>query len=161
MVAAFGLHFVADLMVDHSRSLRLIGGILMILVGVYELVTTPGEGEHNRRPRSKSNLGRYTSTFLLTITNPITILSFGAVFAVAGAVVPEGDHVVAWTLVAGVLCGSVLWFSTLCGFSRLFRHRIDANGMRVVSRASGVRGVVFGVIVLLTLTGYSQRTLGT
>jgi putative LysE/RhtB family amino acid efflux pump len=137
----------------------LIGGTLMILVGIYELVTSPEGPEPRRRPRSKSNLGRYTSTFLLTITNPITILSFGAVFAVAGAVAPDGDLFAAWTLVAGVLCGSLLWFSALCGFSRLFRHRIDAEGMRVISRASGVLVIVFGVIVLLTLTGFSERIL--
>lgn len=163
IVAAFGLHYVADLMLRHSGPLRGIGGLLMIAVGIYELRLPPRTFDAKRRPPVSMNsvAGRFASTFVLTVTNPIAILSFGAVFAAVGAVVPRGDVSGAWALVAGVFSGSMLWFATLCGVSRLFRSRIDVSGMRIVSRTSGVLVVLLGVVVLLSLTGFAQRTFGT
>ena len=37
---------------------------------------------------------------------------------------------------------------------------IDVKGLRVVSRASGVLVILFGVVVLLSLTEFSRRTFG-
>jgi len=160
VVAAFGLHFVADFMLDHSHWLRLAGGALMIGVGLYELLGPPWETSRRRPLTVNSVAGWYGTTFLLTITNPITILSFGAVFMVAEAVVQVGHLSAAWTLIGGVFCGSALWFGSLAGFSRMFRHMIDVHGLRVVSRVSGVLVILFGVIVLLSLTPVARRTFG-
>lgn len=160
VVAAFGLHFVADFLLNNSHWLRLVGGILMIAIGLYELFTLPKE-KGLRKPITINGMaGWYGSTFLLTITNPITILSFGAVFVVAEAVVQEGDLAAAWTLIVGVFTGSALWFFSLAGFSRQFHHMIDVKGLRVVSRTSGVLVILFGVVVLLSLTEFSRRTFG-
>ncbi|MDJ0947721.1 MAG: LysE family transporter [Alphaproteobacteria bacterium] len=159
-VAAFGLHFVAEFMLNNSHWIRLVGGILMIGIGIYELLTPPKE-KGRRKPITINGMaGWYGSTFLLTITNPITIISFGAVFVVAEAVVSEGDLGAAWSLIAGVFLGSALWFFSLAGFSRLFHHMIDVKGLRVVSRASGVLVIIFGVVVLLSLTDFARRTFG-
>lgn len=159
LVAAFGLHLVADLLLEHSRMLRTVGGLLMIGVGLRELLTPPRRFDRDeRRPASVNDVaGRFGSTFALTVTNPIAILSFGAVFAVAGAVVPEGDLSGAWTLVLGVFSGSMLWFTSLCGFAKLFRRWIDLTAMRVVSRVAGVVVLLLGVLVLLSLLGFADR----
>lgn len=160
VVAAFGLRFVADFMLDHSQWLRLAGGTLMIAVGLYELLAPPRETGGRRPLTVNSVAGWYGTTFLLTITNPITILSFGAVFMVAEAVVQAGQLSAAWTLIGGVFCGSALWFGSLAGFSRMFRHTIDVHGLRAVSRVSGVLVILFGAIVLLSLTPVARRTFG-
>ena len=156
----FGLHFVADFMLDHSWWLRLAGGVLMVGIGVYELLRPLPEPGRRRPITVNSIAGWYGTTFLLTITNPIAILSFGAVFMLAEAVVPQGDLSAAWTLIAGVFCGSALWFGSLSGFSRMFRRGIDVQGLRLVSRVSGVAVILFGVVVLLSLTPVARRTFG-
>jgi threonine/homoserine/homoserine lactone efflux protein len=160
VVAAFGLHFVAGFLIDHSAWLRLVGGVLMIGLGVYELLKPPTEKGRRKSFTVDRVAGWYGSTFVLTITNPITILSFGAVFVVADAVVAKGDVVAAWTLIGGVLSGSALWFTSLAGFSKLFHHAIDVQGLRLVSRVSGVLVIVFGIIVLLSLTEPARRIFG-
>lgn len=160
VVAAFGLHFVAGFLIDHSAWLRLAGGVLMIGIGVYELLKPPTEKGRRKTFTVDRVAGWYASTFVLTITNPITILSFGAVFVVAGAVVPQGDVVAALTLIGGVLSGSTLWFTSLAGFSKLFHHAIDVQGLRLVSRVSGVLVIAFGVVLLLSLTDVARQTLG-
>jgi arginine exporter protein ArgO len=160
VVAAFGLHFVAGFLINHSAWLRLVGGVLMIGIGVYELLKPPTEKGRRKQFTVDRVAGWYGSTFVLTITNPITTLSFGAVFVVAGAVVPKGDLVAAWTLIGGVLSGSALWFTSLAGFSKLFHHAIDVQGLRLVSRVSGVLVIAFGVVLLLSLTDLARHLFG-
>ncbi len=161
VVAAFGLHLVADFLIGHSAWIRLVGGILMIGIGVYELCTPP-VGKTRRKSFTVNSVAGWSgSTFLLTITNPVTILSFGAVFMVAEAVVAPGDVAAAWTLIGGVLSGSALWFASLAGFSKLFHHSIDVHGLRLVSRVSGVLVTLFGVVVLASLTDVARRVFGT
>ena len=160
VVAAFGIHFVAEFLLANSQWLRIVGGLLMIAIGIYELVTPPNELGRRKRITANGVAGWYGSTFVLTITNPITILSFGGVFVVAEAVVGEGDLAAAWTLIVGVFLGSALWFSSLALFTRQFHHMIDVKGLRVISRASGWLIIFFGVVVLLSLTDLARRTFG-
>jgi len=157
-MAAFGLRFVADIFLDHQIWLRLVGGILLILVGGGVLFHAPKDG--HERMTANGAAGYFISTFVLTITNPITILSFGAVFVAADAVVGKGDLAAAWTLIAGVFIGSALWFLSLTGFANMFRGRFDVQGLRVINRISGWLVIFLGVVVLLSLTGVARRTFG-
>lgn len=158
-VAAFGLHFVADLFLENQFWLRMVGGMVLLAIGGWELVNPP----HERRRRTVTPnglVGLYVSTFALTITNPITILSFGAVFVAADAVVPSGDLAGAWTLIVGVFLGSTLWFMSLSAFTSMFHHRIDAQGLRILSRISGWIMIVIGLLVLASLTDLARHTFG-
>ena len=160
VVAAFGLHFVSEFLLEHSHWLRLVGGLFMLAIGVYELVTPPKEKASSKQITPNGIAGWYASTFLLTITNPITILSFGGVFVLADAVVRQGDLAAAWTLIVGVFLGSSLWFASLASFSRQFHHMIDVKGLRVIARISGWLIIFFGIVVLLSLTPMARRTFG-
>lgn len=61
-----------------------------------------GCGERERLP------GAYGLTFFLTITNPVIIISFAAIFAGLGLVSSQGNYVLAGILVVGVFIGSTL-----------------------------------------------------
>jgi threonine/homoserine/homoserine lactone efflux protein len=93
----------------------------------------------------------YGSTFLLTLTNPMTILSFAAVFAGLGAAETARDYGAAMVLVLGVFVGSVLWWFALSGVVSLFRERFDVYALRWVNRISGVVLAGFGVVALVSL----------
>jgi threonine/homoserine/homoserine lactone efflux protein len=91
-------------------------------------------------------LAAYGSTLLLTITNPMTILAFVAIFAGAGlAGSTGGDTSASAWLVAGVFVGSAAWWLLLSGGVSLLRERIDAGAMRWINRGAG------GVIVAFAL----------
>jgi threonine/homoserine/homoserine lactone efflux protein len=105
-VAAFGLTIVSTALLDAQHWLRLIGGCFLCYLGIRTFLATPtmeGRGDDGR-----GLLGSYASTFALTLTNPMTILSFTANFAGLG-VTAAGRYSPAVLLVAGVFCGSGLW----------------------------------------------------
>jgi threonine/homoserine/homoserine lactone efflux protein len=93
----------------------------------------------------------YASTFLLTLTNPTTILSFVAVFAGLGLASAGGDARAAATLVAGVFLGSAVWWLILSTGVSLFRERLDLAGLLWVNRISGTIIAGFGLLALASL----------
>ena len=96
-------------------------------------------------------LQAYGSAFLLTLTNPVTILSFVAIFAGLGLAQSNNDYLAAALLVLGVFCGSALWWLLLSGGVSLIRDRVNARAMIWLNRVSGVIIVTFGIVALARL----------
>jgi threonine/homoserine/homoserine lactone efflux protein len=103
--------------------------------------------------RGSGFLGAYVSTLFLTLTNPLTILSFAAVFASLGVGSAAGDYSSAGVLVLGVFLGSASWWLLLSGGVGLFRGKLDLQKLGWVNRVSGVIITGFGVLALLSLLG--------
>jgi threonine/homoserine/homoserine lactone efflux protein len=145
-IAVFGLTFISGFLVSQQTWLRLIGGLFLCYLGARALLTRPAE-----RPAAASGVGLsgvYASTFILTLTNPMTILSFAAVFAGLGLANTGGDYVSALLLVGGVFLGSASWWLLLSGGVSLFRDRFGTSGLTWVNRVSGVVIIAFGVVAL-------------
>jgi threonine/homoserine/homoserine lactone efflux protein len=95
----------------------------------------------------------FLSTFFLTLTNPMTILSFAAIFAGLGLGQTHGDLGGAAMLVAGVFLGSAAWWLTLSALVGVFRERINEKTLVWVNRIAGAIILVFGLVALQGLIG--------
>jgi threonine/homoserine/homoserine lactone efflux protein len=90
----------------------------------------------------------FAGTFALTLSNPMTILSFAAMVAGTGATSP------AWFL-AGVFAGSVLWWAMLAAGAGLMRERLSTAHLVWLNRGSAMILLAFGVSALSTaVRGY-------
>ena len=145
-IAAFGLTAIASLLLDLQTALRLVGGIFLIYLGIRTLLAQPS-GEVTETEQG-SLAADYTSTFFLTLTNPMTIISFAAVFAGLGLAGAAGDYSSALILVLGVFLGSALWWLALSAGVSLFRDRFTPQRMRWVNIVAGGIIIVFGVVAL-------------
>jgi threonine/homoserine/homoserine lactone efflux protein len=145
-VAAFGLTAVQDLLLGQSDWLRLIGGIFLIYLGLKTFLSKPAD--HATNVTRGGLFGAYLSTFILTITNPLTILSFLAIFAGLRVGTTDGDYLSAGVLVFGVFLGSASWWFTLSSLVGLFRDRFDTTWKTWINRIAGMIVFVFGVIIL-------------
>lgn len=155
-VAAFGLTFISDLLLSVENWLRLGGGILLLVLGVLAVIKKLPAAEEPRRSITRT-AGDFAATFVLAITNPVTILSFSPVFLAVGAIVPQGDLPRAWTLILGVLAGSSLWWLTLCALASLFRQKLSLARMQIINRISGALIIAFGVVVLASVTSLGKQ----
>ena len=148
-LAGFGLALVTDVLIGLQTWLRLLGGLFLCFLGVRNLLARSDE---QRAAASDHGLaGAYLSTLVLTLSNPVTILSFIAIYAGVGAVDHAGDYLAAGTLVLGVFIGSVTWWLFLSGGVSLVRGRFGPAQMRWVNRLSGIILVGFGIYALLGL----------
>jgi len=123
-VAGLGLTFVSSLLIRQEWWLRLLGGLFLCYLGLQTFRAAPAV---QAAPASaRGLLGAYLSTFLLTLTNPATILSFTLVFAGMGlASATGGDYGRAAWLVLGVFAGSALWWLLLSSAVAFFRGRLQ------------------------------------
>ncbi len=150
-VAALGLTAISSFLLGNEGTLKLIGGIFLILLGLRIALSKSEQGQNINSVRAPL-LKTYTSSLLLTITNPATILSFAAAFAGLGLAKGNGNGLLdAILMVLGVFLGSAAWWLALSGVTGLIRRRLDADKLRFVNIASGVTIVGFGLVALLSL----------
>ena len=145
-VAGVGLTFISSFLVNQQMWLRLVGGAFLCYLGVKTLLAKPAE--EAAETRGTGLLGAYGSTFFLTLTNPMTILSFAAIFAGLGVAETGGDYASAAILVLGVFAGSALWWLLLSGGVSLFRSKFTPQALVWVNLISGLVVVGFGVFAL-------------
>ena len=147
-VAAFGLKIVSNTLVTQRIWIRLVGGALLIFLGVRTFRAR--RVKPNIPINSSGFLRSYFTTVFLTLTNPLTIFAFIAVFAALGIGSGLGPFS-ASTLVGGVFIGSCLWFLSLSSGVTLFRKKLDRAGLRWVNRIAGILIIVSGVIAMVSL----------
>jgi threonine/homoserine/homoserine lactone efflux protein len=154
-IAGFGLTLITRLLVSGQSGMQLIGGIFLCYLGIRTFLSRPAEPGEEERPAGL--LRAYCSTLLLTLTNPMTILSFAAVFAGLGAVGPNRNYLTATLLVTGVFLGSALWWLLLSGGVGLVRSRFNPRGFHWINRLSGLVLFGFGLTALIMLVSRVLR----
>ena len=147
-VAGLGLTFISGALVHQQAWLRLAGGLFLCYLGIRTLLTQPAE--ENTTTAAKGLAGAFVTTFVLTLTNPMTILAFVGIFAGLGMASSSSDYATAGVMVAGVFAGSALWWLLLSGAVSLFRRKITPQGLRWINRGSGVIIAVFGLLAILS-----------
>jgi threonine/homoserine/homoserine lactone efflux protein len=150
-IAGFGLTFISSLLIRHQGWLRLVGGTFLCYLGLKTFFARPAE----QPALAKGNdlLSAYASTFFLTLTNPMTILSFAAIFAGLGVGSASGNYFSAGILVLGVFIGSALWWLILSSGVGMIWKKFNSLGLRWINRISGIIITAFGLFVLLSLKG--------
>lgn len=148
-IGGFGVTVLARILIDHHVWFRLLGGIFLVCLGLKYLLAKPEE--KLSKTDKKSLLADFGSTFVLTLTNPMTIISFGAVFASLGVGTTLSTYRAATTLLIGIFFGSALWWVALSFGVSLFRTRIDANRLVWINRGAGTIIAGFGIAALVSL----------
>lgn len=146
-IAAFGLTFISNFLIHQQTWLRVIGGAFLCYLGVKTFFSQPEDS--TTQSNQLSLLNAYGSTFFLTLTNPLTILSFAAIFAGLGLAEANGDYSSAAITVLGVFLGSTCWWVFLSTGVSILRDRFTQAGLHWVNRISGLIILGFGVAALI------------
>ena len=150
-IAALGISLISTFLLDHQLLLRLIGGLFLCYLGIKIYRTTPSD---QPPPPCDVNglLGAYVTTFLLTFSNPVTILSFIAIYAGWGVESLSGHYFAAAVLTLGVFIGSTLWWIAMFLSLTAYRDRFNLQLLSWIHKISGAVIAAFGFIVLLSLS---------
>lgn len=139
-IGAAGLTIVSDLVVRLQSGFSLLGGLFLCYLGLKTWRSRPADRAARNDAASLS--GAFATTLLLTLTNPMTILSFAALFAGFGLGRDGQSWPAAVQLVTGVFLGSAAWWLILSVGSRRLGARLGAREMIWLNRLSG--GVILG-----------------
>jgi threonine/homoserine/homoserine lactone efflux protein len=148
-IAGFGLTLISNFLVSEQFWIHLVGGIFLLYLGIKTLLSKPAEKAAT--VKSENLLAAYSSTLLLTLTNPLTILSFVAIFAGVGIGGANRSYASATMLVFGVFLGSALWWVILSSGISIVRTKLNSRALLWVNRISGAIILAFGMLALLSL----------
>ncbi len=148
-IAAFGLTAISGALIGQQVWLRLIGGAFLCYLGIKTVAARPAA--QSAAATGSGLPGAYASTFFLTLTNPMTILSFAAVFAGLGLASTSASFTSAAVLVAGVFLGSAVWWLVLSTSAGALRTKLAPARLRWVNRISGGIILLFGLAALTSL----------
>jgi len=153
IVTGFGLTAIAQLIEGLSTVLQLAGGMLLLCFGLYTYFSKPParlDPKAESKEQGASTLARaMLSTFVLTMTNPATLLGFTAMFTGLGGLVGDDPSFFgAAFVVVGVILGSALWWLLLTTFVGRLHAKIDDHVMRIINHGSGLLVAAFGLAVL-------------
>lgn len=146
-IAAFGLGAITQMLVDARPLLGLAGGIFLLWLAWTTARSVPVDPA-SVAPRRGGLAGAYVSILGLTLTNPMTILSFAALFAGLG--VTGGDTAGAALLTLGVFLGSCAWWVVLTTAAAAVRTRMTTAWIRRINLASGIVIGAFAVVSIVS-----------
>ncbi|KQV82380.1 hypothetical protein ASD15_10095 [Massilia sp. Root351] len=172
LIAALGISAVAALLLEHAALLRMVGGLLMAGLGIAALrraraMQAPAPVAHGQQGQAaaaqppsadaaaaplaataRGLFGAFGSTFALTASSPMTILSFAGLLAALAP--PDGSMAGGLLLVAGVFAGSIAWWALLVGGVAASRKAVSPGILRIIEAVSGCALLAFAAWSLIT-----------
>ena len=144
-IAAFGLTLISDLLLRFALILYFLGGLYLLYLGWTTFISRPFKA-----PETYQKTGYFeaiVSTFLLTMTSPVTIAAFTAFFTSFRITAP--DLTSAFILLGGVFTGSGLWWVLLSSLGSFLRTKLNIEALAWVNKISGIIIALFGVVSLV------------
>jgi threonine/homoserine/homoserine lactone efflux protein len=149
LVAAFGISVVAAFVEAHEAWFRIPGAVLLLGLGVKLWLSHP---HYEQRETNGQGLAKsLVATFLLTVSNPITIAAFLALF-VAWGLGSGLDITAATEVVLGVLVGSMIWWLALVFIIGHLHRVIEDRHMLLLNRITAAAVVLFGLYAVDSVT---------
>ena len=149
-VSLLGMSFVMDF-IENPRYMfwfKVIGGILLMLFGIYTYLSNPTE---NLRPTSQNKgslMHNGITGFLVTFSNPLIILLFIALMARFEFVVPE-HYVEQGVGYLAIFGGALIWWFGLTYLIDKLRSKFQVSTICLINRIIGSIVIVAGFIGFL------------
>jgi len=145
-VAGFGLTAIDVFLREQLIWLRVVGGVVLCFMGYKILRSKPAEQSGELQQGSVA--GAFLSALVLTLTNPMTLLSFAAIFTGLRINAPGTTPAHVGALIGGVFTGSALWWIFLSLVAGLFRKVLTPAGLHWINIVSGAVIIAFGIFAL-------------
>ncbi len=144
-LAGFGLTALLSLILEIRPWLQLCGGLFLCYLGLMLF----RRKDHAQHAFTNESLAKtFYTTFFLTLANPMTILSFIAIFAASGADFETSGYLSTLILSLGVFAGSMLWWLALAYIASHFKTAINSTWF---NRISGACLLGFGGVAITYL----------
>lgn len=150
IIAAFSLAGISDFITTHNGYLRFFGGIFLAWIGFFILKNPPVKNTQ-KLAEQDSLFHAFTSAFILTISNPITLIVFAAAFTTMGINPLHQSFFQASFLVGGVFVGASCWWLFLITISYWMQHKLSDPQLIWINRFSGVILIGFSLYILISL----------
>ena len=140
-LAAFGLTGITQIVNTYNGYIQIIGAVALIVIGIKLWLSHPhvNDVKDTFKDRIKAAVG----TFLLTITNPLTVLGFIAIFIGLGFGDMGNNLINAGLISFGILIGSSLWWGIISFGSAKVSKKISDKHLGNINKVSAIILFIF------------------
>jgi len=156
IIAGFSLTYVVDFIRKNEFLLQISAALVVLGLGIYIFFKNPLTDMKQHRLRGNTHMKDIVSTFLVTFSNPLSVLVFLAIFTSSGVAVNLEKPYHSIFVILGVFTGAFLWWFSLSGLVSMYRHKINLRFLWWLNKTAGVLIVVF---VLITIFIVLQKGL--
>jgi putative LysE/RhtB family amino acid efflux pump len=146
LVAALGLSVISQFLLGKDAFIKIVGGMLLLYLAYKELKSKTLTNEPPLK--DKANLRLASEVFLLTLANPLTILSFISIFAS----ISDGPTTYAKSLsmVLGIFLGSMTWWLALGSILLKIKHKLPQTWLHRIRYVSALALAGFGIVAIIS-----------
>jgi threonine/homoserine/homoserine lactone efflux protein len=151
ILAALGFTVIIGFINQERLIITVVAGIVVIGVGIKVLMSNPVRDYRKRDKANKSLWRDFYSVFVLSVTNPYTVLIFVAFFSgihVSGNIRPEQ---LPFYLIPGVFAGAITWWLALTYFLSRFKKKIRLRAIVRINALGGIVIIIIGVLILVSI----------
>jgi len=156
IIAALGISILSSFLLQIQFPIRIIGILFILFLGLKYLFK---KERNNKVIKNNKTIGisSYTTTFILTLTNPLTILFFTGIIAGMGIIQNNRSNLDSIFLISGIFVGSLIWWFILSTITSLLRKRIENKYINLLNKISGI--ILIGFSIYLSFSFFNKVTL--
>ena len=144
LIAGLGITAISDFLNEKTVYIKLIGGVILIFLGYQEMKKPFCNA--TKTVASTKPIKLFSHAYLLAIANPITIITFAAIFASIGDLSITIDEVIIMTI--GIFIGVMIWWILLCGIIAKIRHKLSDIWKNRIKHISAYILIIFGLLAI-------------
>lgn len=149
IVAGFSLTFIIDFIRAHEIFFQSVGAVVVLILGISIFFKNPVTDLRRNRLRGNTHFQDIISSFLVTVSNPLTVFVFLAVFTSSGVAINLEKPYHSFFVILGIFLGAFLWWFTLSGIVSLFRHKINLRVLWWINKTAGALIILFVIITVI------------
>lgn len=149
IIAGMGLTIIINFIREQQLYFEIAGIALLFFLGFKIFYSNPAKQMRKSR-RGESNLFEdFFSVSLLTISNPMALFLFLAVFAGLGLIKEDLDFYHTFQIVFGVLLGAAAWWFVLSTIVNKIRYKFRLKRLWWINKIAGAAIVLFGLASII------------
>ncbi|MBR4388459.1 MAG: LysE family transporter [Prevotella sp.] len=149
LITGFGMSFVMDLINNAQNRffLQLTGSIMLLIFGLFCFRSNPTKNMHRSGKQKGTLMHNGFTAFLVTISNPLIIILFMALFAQFSFIMPGRplEMLVGYLSIVG---GALLWWFGLTWLVDKIRNKFEDYGIIIINKVIGSVVIIISVIIL-------------
>ncbi|MBR5851721.1 MAG: LysE family transporter [Bacteroidaceae bacterium] len=157
LLTGYGLNLLFDVISNPATVywMQLIGAIIMFIFGLHTYRLNPVQNTRNVSHNKSSLVRNGVTGFFITLSNPMIILLFAALFSPMNFVIPEMSLPYQCFGYLAIFAGALLWWFFITYVVNKLRARFDVRGILIINRVIG------GAVMLGSLVGAVLIATGT
>lgn len=151
IVAGFSLTIIINFITTYEIYFKILGASMVVLLGLYIFISNPAKDIQKFQRKGTSYLQDFLTAFLLTVTNPLSVFVFIAIFTSYSLVLQLSQLFEALLIIGGIFVGGATWWFILTGLAHLFRHKLTINTLWWANKIIGLSVILIAVGLFIFL----------